>query len=121
VFPANGQTFKTIDQACHLAIEAGWMCKHGDEGRKFGRVIKPTPDSKNLSIDVVQLRDVTGPHHSHPKGEICLTMPVTTSAKFDGMGAGWCVNDPGSAHSPTVTDGEALVLYLLPDGEINFS
>jgi hypothetical protein len=37
------------------------------------------------------------------------------------MGAGWCVNEPGSSHCPTVTDGEALVLYLLPDGEINFT
>jgi len=120
-FPASGETFKIIDQACHRAIKAGWMCKHGDAGRKFGRVIKPSPDSNNLSIDVVQLRDVIGPHHSHPKGEICLTLPVTKGAKFDGLGAGWCVNDPGSAHSPTVTDGEALVLYLLPGGEINFS
>ena len=24
-------------------------------------------------------------------------------------------------HATTVTDGEALVLYLLPDGEINFT
>ena len=120
-FPAGGETFNAIDAACHKAIEAGWMCAHGDAGRKFGRVVKPSADTHNLSIDVVQLRDVVGPHHSHPKGEICLTMPVTPDAKFDGMGAGWCVNAPGSAHSPTVTDGEALVLYLLPDGEIHFT
>ncbi len=48
-------------------------------------------------------------------------MPVTPEAKFDGRGAGWCVNEPGSAHHPTVTGGEALVLYLLPDGEIDFT
>jgi len=120
-FPAGGETFNAIDAACHQAIEAGWMCAHGDEGRKFGRVVKPSADNHHLSIDVVQLKDIVGPHHSHPKGEICLTMPVTPGAKFDGMGAGWCVNVPGSAHSPTVTDGEALVLYLLPDGEIHFT
>ncbi len=120
-FPANGDVFKAIDTACHEAIEAGWMCAHGDEGRRFGRVIKPTPESHDLSVDVVQLTDVVGPHHSHPTGEVCMTMPVTASAKFDGQGAGWCVNEPGSAHSPTVTDGEALVLYLLPGGEIQFS
>lgn len=120
-FPANGDAFKAIDTACHEAIEAGWMCAHGDQGRRFGRVIKPTPKSHNLSVDVVQLTDIVGPHHSHPTGEICMTMPVTLGAKFDGQGAGWCVNEPGSAHNPTVTGGEALVLYLLPGGEIQFT
>ncbi len=48
-------------------------------------------------------------------------MPVTPEAKFDGRGAGWCVYEPGSAHHPTVTGGAALVLYLLPDGEIDFT
>ncbi len=39
--------------------------------------------------------------------------------ELDGGGAGWCVYEPGSARHPTVTGGEALVLYLLPDGEID--
>lgn len=120
-FGAGGEAFKAIESACHAAIEAGWMCAHGEEGRRFGRVIKPGPESHDLSVDVVQLKDVVGPHHSHPTGEVCMTMPVTAGAKFDGQGAGWCVNEPGSAHSPTVTDGEALVLYLLPGGEIKFT
>lgn len=120
-FPAGGESFKAIEAACHAAIAAGWMCAHGDEGRKFGRVIKPAPDTHDLSVDVVDLTDVVGPHHEHPTGEICLSMPVDASARFDGMGAGWCVNDPGSAHNPTVTDGRALVLYLLPGGQINFT
>jgi len=120
-FPPQSDAFKAIETACHGAIEAGWMCAHGEEGRRFGRVIKPQPETCNLSVDVVQLTDVVGPHHSHPKGEVCLTMPVSPAAKFDGMGAGWCVNEPGSAHSPTVSDGEALVLYLLPGGEIEFT
>jgi hypothetical protein len=120
-FPADGEAFKALESACHDAIKEGWMCAHGEQGRRFGRVIKPTPESHDLSVDVVQLKDIVGPHHSHPTGEVCLTMPVTAGAKFDGQGAGWCVNDPGSAHSPTVTDGEALVLYLLPGGEIVFT
>lgn len=95
------------------------MCKHGEKGRRFGWIVKPGPETKSLSV--VQLEDIVGPHHSHPKGEICMTMPVTPGAKFDGHGAGWCVNEPGSAHDPTVADGEALVLYLLPDGEIDFT
>lgn len=120
-YPPGSAVFNAIEKACIEAIEAGWMCAHGDEGRRFGRVIKPSPDTHNLSVDVVQLRDVVGPHHSHPTGEVCMTMPVTPGAKFDGHDAGWCVNDPGSAHNPTVTDGEALVLYLLPGGEIEFT
>jgi uncharacterized protein DUF4863 len=31
------------------------------------------------------------------------------------------VYEPGSAHRPRVTDGKALVLYLLPQGAIEFS
>jgi len=120
-YPPDGDVFKGIERVCHAAIKAGWMCSQGPEGLKFGRVIKPRPETHNLSVDVVQLRNVVGPHHSHPKGEICMTMPMTPEAKFDGNGAGWCVNDPGSAHHPTVTDGEALVLYLLPEGEIVFT
>ncbi len=120
-FPPDGETFQAIEAACHEAIEAGWMCSQGGEGRRFGRVIEPGPETHDLSVDVVQLRDIVGPHHSHPTGEICMTMPVTPTAKFDGQGAGWCVNEPGSAHHPTVTDGEALVLYLLPEGKIDFT
>ena len=120
-FPANGEKFKEIETACHQAIEAGWMCDQGDVGRKFGRVIEPQADTNNLSVDVVQLDNFVGPHHSHPNGEICLTLPVTPDAKFDGGGAGWCVYEPGTSHSPTVSDGEALVLYLLPDGAIRFT
>ena len=120
-FPPQGDTFKAIEAACHSAIEAGWMCSQGAAGRRFGRVIEPGPETRDLSVDVVQLEDIVGPHHSHPKGEICMTLPVTPTAEFDGHGAGWCVYEPGSAHHPTVTNGEALVLYFLPDGEINFT
>jgi hypothetical protein len=120
-FPADGETIGQIEAACHAAIEAGWMCSQGAEGRRFGRVIEPAPETHDLSVDVVQLRDIVGPHHSHPTGEVCLTMPVTPGAEFDGHGAGWCVNEPGSAHHPTVAGGEALVLYLLPEGKIEFT
>ena len=120
-FPPGSETFQEIERACHAAIAAGWMCSQGGEGRRFGRVIEPDPETRDLSVDVVQLRDIVGPHHSHPTGEVCMVMPITPNAKFDGIGAGWCVNEPGSAHHPTVSDGEALVLYLLPGGQINFT
>jgi len=120
-FPPDGPEFQAVEKACHAAIEAGWMCSQGPEGCRFGRVIEAEPESANLSVDVVDLTDIVGPHHTHPTGEVCMTMPVTPGAKFDGHGAGWCVNPPGSAHNPTVTEGRALVLYLLPDGRIKFT
>ncbi len=120
-FPAGAETFRTVERACHKAIEAGWMCSQGGEGRRFGRVVEPSSDTHDLSIDVVDLTDIAGPHHRHPTGEVCMVMPVTKDAKFDGHGAGWCVNLPDTAHHPTVTGGRALVLYLLPEGKIEFT
>ncbi len=120
-FPVGGKIVTAIEAACHAAIEAGWMCDQGGAGRRFGRVVQPTADSHDLSVDVVDLTDIVGPHHIHPTGEICLTLPVTLGATFDGAGAGWSINEPGSGHFPTVTGGRALVLYLLPGGEIEFT
>ncbi|MCP5368275.1 MAG: DUF4863 family protein [Hyphomicrobiales bacterium] len=120
-FPPESLVFRSIEKACHAAMDAGWMCQHGEGDLRYGRVVKPLPETGGLSIDVVDMVDVAGPHHAHPKGEVCMTMPQNPDARFDGAGAGWCVNPPGSAHSPTVTDGRALVLYLLPDGQIDFS
>jgi hypothetical protein len=120
-FPQSDQTFITIEAACHKAISDGWMCAQGSQGRRFGRVIEASEETGRLSVDVVDLENIVGPHHRHPTGEICMIMPVTEGARFDGMARGWCVFEPGSDHRPTVTDGEALVLYMLPDGKIDFT
>ena len=90
-------------------------------GIRFGRVVKPEPATHGFSVDVVEMENIVGPHHTHPNGEIDMVMPLTGNAKFDGHGAGWVVYGPGSAHRPTVTDGKALVLYLLPQGAIEFT
>lgn len=119
-FPADGEVVQAITAACHTAIEDGWMCRHGEAPLKYGRVIKPGDETAGMSVDVVDMTDIAGPRHSHPNGEVCLTMPVDSDATFDGSGAGWCVNTPGSTHRPTVKGGRALVLYLLPDGAIDF-
>ena len=120
-FGPHTELFDKISSACHQAIDEGWMCNHEMGGIKFGRVIKPGQETHGFSVDVVHMKDVKGPHHRHPKGEIDLILPISGTAKFDGIGAGWLVYGPGSAHYPTVSDGEALVLYLLPDGEIEFT
>lgn len=120
-FPAQGETFQSIFNACRDAVAAGWMCTREAGGIRFGRVVKPGPELHGFSVDVVEMDDVRGPHHRHPNGEIDMIMPLTPDAKFDGRGAGWKVYGPGSAHYPTVSEGKALVLYLLPQGAIEFT
>ncbi len=120
-FPADGAEFQAIAAACREAVAAGWMCEREHGGIRFGRVIKPTPALHGFSVDVVEMADVVGPHHVHPNGEIDLIMPLAGDAKFDGHGAGWHVYGPGSAHCPTVAGGRAHVLYLLPQGAIEFT
>ncbi|KIM00250.1 P-hydroxylaminobenzoate lyase [Paramagnetospirillum magnetotacticum MS-1] len=119
-FPASGADVMAMEFACISAIKSGWMCTQGGPGRRFGRVIQASPETLDLSVDVVDLTEIVGPLHRHPLGEICLVMPVDETAKFDGKGRGWCVYGPNSAHRPTVKGGRALVLYLLPSGKIEF-
>lgn len=120
-FPAGGEFFARVQAACFEGIAAGWMCAQGEGTRKFGRIFEPTPDLAGFSVDVVDITDLVGNHHRHPTGEIDMIMPVTPQAKFDGRGAGWLVYAPGSAHRPTVTEGRALILYLLPAGKIEWT
>lgn len=114
-------TFHAIQQACLAGVAAGWMCNREHAGIHHGRVIKPADDVGRFSVDVVDMNNIAGGHHVHPGGEIDLVMPLEGDARFDGHGAGWCVYGPGSAHVPTVTGGRALVLYLLPEGQIEFT
>ena len=97
------------------------MCNREHAGIKYGRVVKPGPQTGSFSVDVVDMKEIAGGHHRHPHGEIDLVMPIDGDAKFDGHGAGWVVYGPDSAHEPTVAGGRALVLYLLPQGAIEFS
>ena len=97
------------------------MCTREANGIRYGRVISPGPEMHGFSVDVVDMKDCAGPHHIHPNGEIDLVMPIEGPAVFDGSGAGWKVYEPGSAHFPTVREGRALVLYLLPEGAIEFT
>ena len=114
-------TYREIAAACRAGVAEGWLCEREGGGIRYGRVFKPAGDLHRFSVDVVDMRDIAGPHHTHPNGEIDLIMPLDGDARFDGRPAGWLVCPPGSAHRPTVTQGRALVLYLLPDGQIQFT
>lgn len=118
--PAS-DVFKELKHACEAGVEQGWLCNREGGGIRYGRIFKPAPELHGFSVDVVDMKDIAGPHHTHPNGEIDLIMPIGGEAAFDGRAAGWLVYPPGSAHRPTVSNGRALVLYLLPDGRITFT
>ena len=118
--PASA-TYETLRAACVAGVREGWLCTREGGGIRYGRVFKPGPELNGFSLDVVDMCDVAGPHHVHPNGEIDLVMPIEGEATFDGRSAGWMVYPPGSAHRPTVAKGRALVLYLLPEGRIEFT
>lgn len=120
-YGSDSATFSAIKAACNAGVTAGWLCNREGGGIRYGRIFKPAPDLQGFSVDVVDMKDIAGPHHVHPEGEIDLVMPLEGDARFDGKPAGWVVCAPGSAHRPTVTNGRALVLYLLPAGQISFT
>ena len=120
-FPADGETFGTLAALCEQGVREGWLADREHGGIKFGRVIRPGPETAGFSVDVVEMDDIVGPHHRHPNGEIDMIIPQDPEAEFDGHGRGWLVYGPGSAHFPTVTGGRAIVLYLLPEGAIEFT
>lgn len=114
-------TYRALKTSCEAGVAAGWLCNREGGGIRYGRIFKPADDLHGFSVDVVDMTDIAGPHHTHPNGEIDLVMPIEGEARFDGRPAGWLVCPPGSAHRPTVSHGRALVLYLLPGGQIQFS
>lgn len=120
-YAPDGATFKALRQICESAIKEGWMCEREAGGIRYGRVLKPSDELQGFSVDVVMMRNIKGPHHRHPLGEIDMIMPLTAGAEFDGKGEGWCVYPENSAHRPTVTGGDAIILYLLPQGAIEFT
>ena len=118
---AGSATYAALKAACEAGVAEGWLCDREGGGIRYGRIFKPADDLHGYSVDVVDMTDIAGPHHTHPLGEIDLVMPQDGDATFDGRPAGWVVCPPGSAHRPTVRQGRALVLYLLPQGQIQFT
>lgn len=120
-YPADGETVAEIETLCRQGIAEGWLCQNEHGGIKFGRPIKPSLGDHAFSVDVVEMDDCRGPHHAHPTGEIDLILPQEGPAEFDERGRGWLVYEAGTAHYPTVAGGKAIVLYLLPEGQIEFT
>jgi hypothetical protein len=113
--------FSALKSLCAEGERDGWLLQREHAGIKFGRPIKPHTKAGKFSVDVVRMKDIAGPHHVHTNGEIGAIMPLSGSPTFDGKPEGWYVYPAGSDHHPTVADGEAYVLYLLPEGAIEFT
>lgn len=120
-FSPDSDVFKALSALCREGMNDGWLGKHEGGGIRYGRVIKPSEETDGFSVDVVLMKDIKGPYHVHPSGEIDMVVPIDETAEFDGQGLGWKVYKAGSGHYPTVRKGEAIVLYLLPNGEIDFT
>lgn len=120
-YGSGTEGYAQLKQACVDGVAQGWLCDREGGGIRYGRVFKAEDALQRFSVDVVDMKDLAGPHHRHPNGEIDLIMPIEGEATFDGHPAGWCVYGPDTAHHPTVAQGRALVLYLLPEGQIEFT
>ncbi len=117
----HSPSYAALRASCEAGVAEGWLANREGGGLKYGRIFKAADDLHGFSVDVVDMKDIAGPHHVHPEGEIDLIMPMDEGATFEGRPAGWLVCPPGSAHRPTVRQGRALVLYLLPQGRIEFT
>jgi len=120
-WPSDGEAFGELRALCADGEREGWLMEREAGGIRFGRAVRPGRAAGGFSVDVVRMKDIRGPHHIHPKGEIGAIMTIGGAPEFDGFAEGWYVYGPGTAHHPTVSGGEAYVLYLLPGGEIEFT
>jgi len=119
-FPSSGDWYRDVNNLIVEGVNDGWACQHEAGGIRYGRIFKPESELSDFSLDLVWMADVVGPRHRHPNGEIDLIFPMSEGAAFDGVTDGWKVYEPQSVHNPTVTNGEAYVMYLLPGGAIDF-
>ena len=114
--PFRGELVEAVRKAALANIDSDWLLPKSNAGIRFGRVAK---DLHGFSVDAV-LMAVPGPRHKHPNGEIDLCFATAGEPRFDGNPPGWVVYPRESAHVPTVTQGEMLILYFLPGGAIEF-
>ncbi|QDV07745.1 hypothetical protein Poly30_32760 [Planctomycetes bacterium Poly30] len=100
-------------------LEKGEVANCGEAPVKFSRAAKATGETRDFSIDVVDMTG-PGPRHLHPNGEINWCVALEGEPTFQGQPPGWVVETPGSEHVPTVVGGRMLIVYLLPGGAMQF-
>ena len=110
---------KALEKELVALLEAGKVAERGELPVKYGRVAKAGAPTLDFSIDVVHMNGA-GPLHRHPNGEVNYCIALDGKPTFDGHPPGWVVFPPESRHVPTVAGGTMLIVYLLPQGAIEF-
>lgn len=113
--PFEGEVAGRLKGELAQLLDEGRICERGELPMRWGRVSKALPESREFSIDVVQMNGA-GPRHRHPEGEVNFCIATEGAPTFDGQPPGWVVFAPGSEHVPTVEGGMMLIVYLLPQG-----
>ena len=115
----TGPEASALNAALIALLEAGEIADRGAPPVRWSRVAKAGPDTAGFSIDAVHMSG-PGPRHRHPLGEIDYCIALEGEPTFDGQPPGWVVLPRDSTHVPTVAGGSMLILYLLPEGQIEF-
>ena len=118
-FPFEGPVIQAVRELCERGVKEGWLCHRGEPVSRYSRVCKPSGPDQTCSLDAVLLEG-RGPRHRHPRGEVDLCFPFSGDPTFDGRSPGWLVYAEDSEHAPLVEGGAMLVLYILPNGEIEW-
>jgi hypothetical protein len=58
-------TYEALAASCRTGVAEGWLADREGGGIKYGRIFKPADDLHGFSVDVVDMNDIVGPHHSH--------------------------------------------------------
>ncbi|MSR62971.1 MAG: DUF4863 family protein [Planctomycetes bacterium] len=118
-FDPAGKAAQALNAELKALLEAGKVAERGALPVKYGRVAKSGAPTLDFSIDVVHMNGA-GPLHRHPNGEVNYCVALEGKPSFDGQPPGWVVFPPASQHVPTVAGGTMLIVYLLPQGAIEF-
>ena len=115
----SGADALALNAALRELYATGEIANRGELPVRWGRVAKPGESTANFSIDVVVMNGA-GPRHRHPLGEVDYCVTLDGKPTFDGRPAGWVVLPTDSTHVPTVAGGTMLIVYLLPEGAMEF-
>lgn len=115
----TGAEARLLNDELRRLLDAGEIAHRGELPVRWSRAAKPSQETSSFSIDVVHMNGA-GPRHRHPGGEIDYCIALDGAPRFDGREPGWVVFPPDSVHVPTVTGGTMLIVYLLPEGKIEF-
>jgi hypothetical protein len=115
--------YEALAKLLRIGLQEGWVGYAPIDGAtdyRRGRIAKPAAETAGMSIESGLLCNVTGQYHCHTRGEIDMVVPIDAGARWCGRGCGWVVYPPLSEHFPTVTGGKALIMFFLPNGEIEY-